>query len=1110
MGRDIEEWLEGLNLGQYAQVFAENHVDHALLLELSEDDLEALGITSLGHRKRLLKEIAALKSGASSESRRALAPPASASPYIAADAERRQLTVLFCDLVGSTELSHRLDPEDLRDVLRRYQDTVARAMTRYGGYVARYVGDGVLVYFGWPVAHEDQAERAIRGGLHAVKAVESLIFFGGLRLNARVGIATGQVVVGDIVGDAGRDSEAVTGETPNLAARLQSEAEPGQVVIDSGTRGLIGTAFELTDLGGRDLRGFSHPVPAWRVVGEGKAESRFAAAHAGHLTPFIGRQDELNLVRERWALAKGAEGQAVLLAGEAGIGKSRMVQALSDAIGDEHHISLRYQCSPYHTNSAFYPIIQRLERAAGFTTGDDTESRLDKLEALLEQYSNDIATDAHLYTELLSLPGEGRYGALELTPQQQRDRTIEALINQLIALSRQCPILMLLEDTHWIDPTTEALVGEVMKRIAKAPVLMVITYRPDYTPPWTGLPNLTMIALRRLSSSDGAQIIQSMGGDTLAAGVVSEIINRAGGVPLFVEELTKTLLESGDHTAEIPQSLQASLIARLDRLGEAGKVVPLAATLGRSFHYRLIRSVSTLGEAQLNWALAAMTAAGLLYRRGTPPEATYTFKHALIQDAAYETLLRSRRQQYHGRVAEVLLQHFPEQAAAEPELVARHLSLASLPEKAVEFWLLAGQRAGKRSAHLEAIAALEQGLQELEKIPQSRSRDDHEFNLCIALGASLLTVKGWSAPDVEATYERAHELSVTAGDVQKLFDALRGLTNVLFLKGEISHARLLADQQLAIAQRQNDKALLLGGYRSVGMCSFFVGEFEEAWENLQRANSIYDPSLHHAQAFVYGTDPGVICLSVGGWANWFLGDFAAARREVQAALSLAEEVRHPFSLAYARGLAASLYQVCRNPEAVGEHAEAAIAIAEEHHYPYWLGWATVMQGWAQSALGNPDRGIEVLRRGLATYESTGAQQIKPYILTLLAEMFGWAGLPEKGIETLTGAFGPGNKTDVCFYEAEALRIQGELLRQSHAGDGRAFFERALKLARRQRARALELRAAVSAGRAWRERGERNPARDLIADLYGSFDAGLSDPDLLDARELLATLGNAQK
>lgn len=1106
MALDVGEWLEGLRLGQYARAFADHDIEQDLLPELSEDDLEKLGVRSLGHRKRLLKEIEALKSELESTDWGAAGRPI--APQAGSEPERRQLAVLFCDLVGSTELSHHLDPEDLREVLRRYQDAVAGAVTRYGGYVARYVGDGVLVYFGWPQAHEDQAERAVRSGLNAVAAVASIRLDDDTRLRARVGIATGQVVIGDLVGDSGRDAEAVTGETPNLAARLQGLAEPSQVVIDAGTWSLVGTAFELNSLGDQDLKGFSRLVPVWHVVGKGKVESRFEAAHAGGLRRVIGREHELGLAKERWTQAGAGEGQIVLLAGEAGIGKSRLVQALCDTIGDEDRLRLRYQCSPYHTNSAFYPVIQRLERTAGFTVEDDVDARLDKLEALLRLSGDDLDPGAPLFAALLSLAAEHRYGALALSPKQQRDRTIEALIRHLLHLSQQRPILFLLEDAHWIDPTTEALIGEAMKRVADAPVLMLLTYRPEYTPPWSDLPTLTKIALGRLSKEQAEEMVRTIAGNELPGSVIAQIVARADGVPLFLEELTKSLLETDAENVEIPASLQALLVARLDRLGEAGKLAPLAATFGRSFDYRSIRAITTLDGVDLDRGLATMKEAGLLMQSGIPPQATYTFKHALIRDAAYGTLLKSKRRQYHARVAEVLLQGLVDRGPTEPELIARHLSLAGLPDRAVEHWLLAGKRAGERSAHVEAIANLETGLRELDLLPKSQSRDEYEFALRIALGASLLTVKGWSAPQVEENYQRAQELSACTGDVHKLFTALRGLLNVFLLRGELEKARQIADRLLTIAVQQDDKGQLLEGYRAVGMCCFFAGKFTAARAHLQRANALYDRTLHHSHAFIYGTDPGVVGLSVEGWVQWFAGDPDEGRRSIDAALHLAEDVQHPFSRAYARSLAASLYQACRDPVAVCDHADVAIAIAQEHGYPYWIGWATVMRGWALSAQEHPQQAVETLRRGLELHDSTGARLIKPYILTLIAEAYGRAELPLKGLEALDEIYGSGSPTEVRFYQAETYRVRGELIRQAQTGDGRDDFERALTLAREQESPALELRAAVSAGRVLLERGERKAARALVGNAYQTFDSSLTDPDILDAHALLEAAGKA--
>jgi len=1094
MPDDVGRWLEELGLGEYAGAFAKNRIDSGLLARLTNDDLKDIGVAAVGDRRRLLDAIAArFEQGDDA--------PASGR---SAEVGRRQLTVLFCDMVGSTEMSQRLDPEDLREVIRRYQDAVTVAAARYGGHVARYLGDGVLIYFGWPTAYEDQAERAIWAGLEALGAVARVELEAGSRLSARIGIASGQVVIGDLIGKAGRDVAAVTGETPNLAARLQGMARPGQVVIDAVTCGLVGSAFELEDLGTHELKGFPQPVPIWNVVGEGVAESRFEAARAGRLARFIGRQHELGLVWERWALAKRGDGQAVLLSGEAGIGKSRLIQALRDAIGAERHFHLSHQCSQYHTNSAFHPIVQRLGRVAGFTAADDAEARLDKLEAMLRASSDDAGAYAPLFAALLSLPGERRYGRLELSAEQHRERTIAALVEYLLELSRRRPVLFVLEDAHWIDPTTEEMIGEAMMQIADAPVLMLVTYRPDYEPPWSGLPNLSTIALSRLSREHCAEIVKAVGGEELPEGLTAQIIARASGVPLFVEELTRSLLESDDDKLEIPASLQASLTAKLDRLGEAGKVAQLAATLGRSFNYRFIKAVSALSDSELDQALGVMTDTGLLFRRGAPPQATYTFKHALIQDAAYETLLRRKRQQYHRQIADVLLQEFPEEAAVEPEVIARHLSLAGLPERAVEYWLLAGQRAGERSAHREAIASLESGLRELERLSPSPSRDEHEFALRIALGASLLTVKGWSDPNVEGNYERAQALSARTGDVRKLFVALRGLANVFFLKGEVNNTRRLVDRLLVMAQEQNDSSMLLEAYRSTGMCALFVGDFEVARENLQRANAMYDRSEHHALAYVYGTDPAVVGRSAAAWALWFLGHPGQAIESSESALRLARDLDHPFSLAYAQSLAASLHQFRRDPDAVLKHADAAIANASERDYPYWLGWSGVMRGWALAALGDPQAGLEVLQEGLQRYENTGARQIKPYILTMLAEIYGWSGLPRKGVEVLSEAFAPGNKTDVQFFEAEAFRLCGELMRQAQEKGVEPVLQQAIDLARRQGTRLLQLRAAISLCRAVQDVSAAQLSE--IRDLLDAFDPALDDQDLRAARDYLAASG----
>ena len=745
MSGDIAQWLQELGLGQHAQEFIENGIGLDILPDLSEDDLKDLGL-NLGDRRRLQRAIQSLAPTPTEASIGETAPTISddrPSGETAWDnAERRQLTVLFCDLVGSTELSHRLDPEELGEVIRRYQDAVAGVVAQYEGYVAKFLGDGVLAYFGWPRDYENQAERAIRAGLDATAAVRAVKLDGGEALRARVGIATGQVVIGDIVGGVASELDAVVGETPNLAARLQGIAGAEQVIIGPGTRHLVGNVFELEDLGPQALKGFPETVSAWRVIGEGTAESRFEAIHAGMLAQFVGREHELGLLNERWDLATGGEGQIVLLSGEAGIGKSRILQALRDDIGDEPLFRLHCQCSPHHTNSAFYPIAQRLERAAGFASEDTAAAKLDKLEALLGPTTANLNAIAPLLATLLSLPAEVRYGPLNLTPQQLRDRTIDALIGQVLALSRQRPVLFVVEDAHWIDPSTENLISEIMPRIADAAVLMLITYRPEYRPPWADHPHLTSVALNRLSRKQGAAIVQAAGGHELPERIIDRIIARADGVPLYIEELTKSVIEAGalvdGSIAEdaIPATLQALLIARLDRLGEAKHTAQVGSVFGREFSYGLLAAVMESPEAQVHANLDRLIQSELIFRKGVIPDATYTFKHALVQDAAYGTLLRRRRQQLHARIGEILEREFPELIETEPETLAHHYSRAENAVKAVTYLSLFAEKTAGMYAHAEALGALEEALAHAKRIPVQEG-DRWILNLVLCQAESL-------------------------------------------------------------------------------------------------------------------------------------------------------------------------------------------------------------------------------------------------------------------------------------------------------------------------------------------------------------------------------------
>ena len=708
---------------------------YSVLRDLTDQDLKDLGVV-LGDRRKILRAISELAGAAPATSQ----VHAVTEPRPQDSAERRQVTVMFSDLVGSTALSARMDPEDLREVISAYQKCVAETVGRFGGFVAKYMGDGVLVYFGYPQAHEDDAERAVRAGLELIAAASSLKTHAALQ--TRVGIATGLVVVGDLIGSGASQEQAIVGETPNLAARLQTMAESNSVVIAESTRRLLGNLFELEELGAKNLKGVEGPVRAWAALRPASVESRFEAMHASALTELVGREEELELLLRRWSRAKTGEGQVVLLSGEPGIGKSRLTAALLERIAAEPHTRLRYFCSPQHTDSALYPIISQMERASGFTHNDTAQAKLDKLDALLA-LSSTKRNDVALLAEMLSLPNDGRYPALELAPQQRRQRTIEALTAQMEALSRQRPVLMIFEDAHWADPTSLEAFSRAVDRTRTLGVLLIVTYRSDFEPPWIGRPHVTALTLNRLGERDIAAIIDGVTGNkSLPSSIRQDIVERTDGIPLFVEEMTKAVLEAGgEEGAEravagipsssiaVPATLHASLMARLDRLGPAKEVSQIGAAIGREFSYTLLEAVAGKPKAELALALDRLVAAGLLFRQGLPPQATYLFKHALVQDAAYGTLLREPRRALHARIAETIESRFVEIAESQPELLARHYTEAGLIEKAVSLWGKAGQRSLERSATLEAVAQLTRALDQIAALPATSALRSEEIKI---------------------------------------------------------------------------------------------------------------------------------------------------------------------------------------------------------------------------------------------------------------------------------------------------------------------------------------------------------------------------------------------
>ena len=942
---DVAAWLRGLGLERYDQAFRDNEIDEKVLPGLTAEDLKDLGVTLVGHRRRLLDAIAALGAAVATAAASATVGAARPGTPVQGDAERRQLTVMFCDLVGSTALSARLDPEDLRAVIGAYHRCVAGVIEGGGGFVAKYMGDGVLAYFGYPRANEHDAERAVHAGLALVEAVAGLDTAAGAPLQVRVGIATGLVVVGDLIGQGASQEQAVVGETPNLAARLQALAEPGSVVIAPGTRRLTGGLFEYADLGAIELKGLGVPVMAARVVRGSAAESRFEALHGRDLTPLVGRDEELALLQRRWQRAKAGEGRVVVLIGEPGIGKSRLAQAMLEQPAGEPHTRLRYFCSPHHQASALHPFITQLEHAAGFSREDMPEARLAKLEALLAR-SNAGAEEIGFIAERLSIRTGDKYRLPDLTPQRRKEKTLEALLAQLTRLAAWQPVLMLFEDVHWIDPTSLELLTLAVARASQLPLLLLVTARPEFTPPWPGEAHVTTLPLARLGRREGATLVErSAGGKALPAEILEQILARTDGVPLFLEELTKTIIESGllreedGHYAldgalpplAIPTTLHNSLMARLDRLAPVREVAQIGAAVGREFTYRLLSAVAQQPDERLTEALDRLVRAELVFGRGEPPEAVYTFKHALVQEAAYASLLRERRRQLHARIAQALEDAFPEVAETQPELVAHHYATAGLTASAIDYYRRAAERAMAASANADAIAHLTRGLELIASLPEPSERISREIDFRLALGPPLTAVRGWGSVEAQAAYTRAKELCAGAGDTPELFRSLVGLWVYHLVQPDMETASELSRDLFNLAVKLgNDDFRLLAEHVACTTC-LWSGRYTSAASHAARVPVLYDPERHRGPK-IYMNDPAIGTLGFEALALWCLGYPERASERGLAALAMGQTVAHPFSLCCALWEEAFLRIQRREPELIAARTKALLMVAREQGF----------------------------------------------------------------------------------------------------------------------------------------------------------------------------------
>jgi class 3 adenylate cyclase/tetratricopeptide (TPR) repeat protein len=1050
--------------------------------------------------------------------------PADAPAAVAAasEAERRQLTVMFCDLVGSTALSTAMDPEDLRDVIASYQSRCSAAIRRYDGFVAKFMGDGILVYFGYPRAHEDEAERSVRAGLDIVDAMAELNAAvprpPGVELAVRIGIASGPVIVGDQIGEGTASETAVVGETPNLAARLQALAQPNQIVVSAATRAMLGDHFDLEDLGAYELKGFVEPAPVWRVLSARDVESRFAATRTGSSAPLVGRQEEMGLLLRAWDGSSHGRGQVVLIQGEAGVGKSRLVGGLREAAGKDH-IWVAVRCSPFHTASAFHPIIEHLKRVFGWQSEDSAQQHLEELEAGLAGFKAlPLAESVRLFADLMSVPTpEDRYPRLPMTAQQQRDATLDAIIAWLIETAEGTPVLMAWEDLHWADPTTLETLGMLIEQAPTAAMLVVATYRPELTPPWPQRSHMIPITLNRLERPEVETMVGHLaGGRALPGEVVDHIAAKADGVPLYVEELTKAILGSGVLEARgdayvltgalaqlhIPETLQDSLMARLDRAPRLREVAQLGSVLGREFAYDMISALAGIEEQMLQSGLGQLVVDELLYQRGRPPRSRYLFKHALIQDAAYQSLLKRTRQQYHQQVAKLLEDRFPEVASTQPELVAHHYTEANCPAQAIAYWLRAGVAAASKSANVEAIEQFGRGLALVEALPDPSERAERELDLQMALGPASYATRSYSHPDIGRTYARAWELCRQLGDDPREFTALRGLqlhhNNLL----EMEKAQHFAEEALRVAERLGDAARLVGGHMALGVVLFWQGKLEPALAHFRRGFGIFDPDMQFPDW--PGAHPAVQCQLIPAPISWMLGYPDRFLDELRSAVRSAETLGHPLTLAQTLCHAALAHIWRHEPLAAADYAGRALRICEEHRIAQYHPHALCASGWALSTSGESEKGLAQIAQGVDRY---GPGTFQHWLLALQADAQLAIGKPEAALASVIAGLKAVEKTGGAPLEAELHRLRGEALLAA-AGTMSAAetaIEKGIDVARRQNAKSWELRAAMSLARLRRQQGRPQEAVALLAPILGWFTEGLDTADLKDAKALLDNL-----
>lgn len=1117
----IADWLATLALERYEPAFIDAEIEFDDLPHLTDEDLKEVGLP-VGPRRRLREAIKQLGNAPDLPapepmSRSVVAPHAVEFSATASGAERRHLTVMFVDLVGSTEMATKMDAEDVRADITRYQYAVAGIVTRHDGFVARYMGDGVLCYFGWPRANDDDAERAVRAGLEIVASVRALIGANGTALASRVGVATGVVIVGDLIGAGASEEAAAIGETPNLAARLQSLAKPNQLVVAPGTRALVRNVFELQSIPTPPLKGIAEPIQVYAVIGEIARESRFDARQLDVLTPIVGRERELELISECWQRVKTGGGQMVVVSGEAGIGKSRVTRAVIDAVNAGANVRMTYQCSPYHADSAFYPIIQHLTFATRIQPGDANEERLDKLERLAGINADNVA----LIAALLNIDSSARHAPLELSPAQVRAQTMHALVELLVAQSEEQPLLAVFEDLHWVDPTTLELLDLALDAIVDKKVLILATARPAFEHSFGGHPIVTRFALKRLGREQILSIVHKItSGKSVPNAVLEIITTRTDGVPLFVEELTKTILESGAlkdggdalvldgplDALAIPGTLHDSLMARLDRLQSIKEVAQMAACIGREFHHRLLASISTELESDLTAALEGLVAAELIYRRGLPPEANYQFKHALVRDTAYGSLLKERRRSIHAHLLEVLEQ----EQDISPEVLATHAEAAELTARAVDLWEVASKAAIARPAHEEAISHLEHAI---ELIEPAAERGDQAaikqlLSLRIQLGISFLVSRGYQSDNARTAWELALVVADKLGETPMRFTALYGLWVGAYVRAEHAQAAKQAEALVVLSNNnEDDPATVLVAQRLVSLSLLFKGQLTEAVQRLYAALALYDPQIHAGLENRFGQDLGVTTHIYLRIVLMLLGNTREADVHGQEAERAALATRHPNTLCYAH-LHLAMFALIQLDDIEAErHCATMMSIALEHRMALYITYGRLLQEVLAAGRGDKD---SIARYMLEDAVVLGSKMrlFVPQIRIEACRRALTLGLGKQARELANMAEEMIEETGETMALAELHRLKGALALD--AGDrhsAESSLNEAITIAQRQSSKMWELRAAIDLANLWHLSGRTHEAVALLEPMVESMADGDCPQDRATARAMLAELTN---